>query len=232
MPCSHFACLPKSKSGLMRLPKKQGVTKSYYAREAILRAYRRLLRTSTSPSAALPQGYTGHSRRIGTEAGGRRALTVPMWRVEFDPDTARELRKLGHEARRNVQEYLRKRIATNQDPRRFGHALLGDFKGLWRYRVGDHCIVVDIRDEEILLMVVTVGHRRNVYDLILHPHPQQIRQRLRDQIVLRASCPSFANICRRAVSRSNSISRCAASRTKLRAQPTAARRSPRVTGET
>ena len=85
------------------------------------------------------------------------------WRVEFDADAARDLRKLGHEARRAVLKYLRERIATTENPRRFGHALTGDLKGLWRYRVGDYRIVADIRDHEILVMVVTVGHRRNVY---------------------------------------------------------------------
>jgi len=89
---------------------------------------------------------------------------MPLWRVEFHPHAARELRKLGHEARRTIQHYMRKRIATSQDPRRFGHALLGDLKGLWRYRVGDYRIVADIRDTKVLVMVVTVGHRRNVYD--------------------------------------------------------------------
>ncbi len=89
---------------------------------------------------------------------------APIWRVEFDPAAARELRKLGHEARSAVQKYLRERIATVEDPRRLGHALLGDLKGLWRYRVGDYRIVVDIREKEILVMVITVGHRRNVYD--------------------------------------------------------------------
>ena len=87
----------------------------------------------------------------------------PIWRVEFDPDAARELRKLGHSARSEIQQYLRKRIAAVENPRRFGHALLGDLKGLWRYRVGDYRIVADIREKEILVMVVTVGHRRNVY---------------------------------------------------------------------
>lgn len=88
---------------------------------------------------------------------------APVWRVEFDPDAARELRKLGHEPRRAIQAYLRNRIATADDPRRFGHALTGDLKGLWRYRVGDYRIVADIRDREILVMVVTIGHRRDVY---------------------------------------------------------------------
>jgi len=89
---------------------------------------------------------------------------APVWRVEFDPDAARELRKLGHEARRTIQNYLRERIATANDPRRLGHTLLGDLQGLWRYRVGDYRIVADIRDREILVMIITVGHRRNVYD--------------------------------------------------------------------
>jgi mRNA interferase RelE/StbE len=89
---------------------------------------------------------------------------MPAWRVEFDPDAAREFRKLGHEPRRAILKYLRERIATSQNPRRFGHALLGDLKGLWRCRVGDYRIVADVRDGAVLVMVVTVGHRRNVYD--------------------------------------------------------------------
>jgi mRNA interferase RelE/StbE len=74
------------------------------------------------------------------------------------------MRKLGHAARRLVLAYLRKRIATAEDPRRFGHALGGDLKGLWRYRVGDYRIVAQIEDDRLLVLVVTVGHRREVYD--------------------------------------------------------------------
>ena len=88
---------------------------------------------------------------------------APLWRVEFDPDAARELRKLGHESRRLILRYLRERIATAENPRRFGHVLLGDLKDLWQYRVGDYRIVADIRDKEILVMVVKLGHRRDVY---------------------------------------------------------------------
>jgi mRNA-degrading endonuclease RelE of RelBE toxin-antitoxin system len=43
---------------------------------------------------------------------------APIWRVEFDPAAARELRKLGHEARSAVQKYLREQIATVEDPQR------------------------------------------------------------------------------------------------------------------
>ena len=87
-----------------------------------------------------------------------------QWRVEFDPDAARDLRKLGHEARRLILRYLRERIATADNPRRFGHALTGDLKGLWRYRVGDFRIVAKIEDDSFIVLVLTVGQRRDVYE--------------------------------------------------------------------
>jgi mRNA interferase RelE/StbE len=84
--------------------------------------------------------------------------------VEFDRDAARDLRKLDVPGQRRILRYLRERIATDEDPRRFGHALTGDLKGLWRYRVGDYRIVASIADERFVVLVVTVGHRREVYD--------------------------------------------------------------------
>lgn len=89
---------------------------------------------------------------------------IPLWRVEFDTAAARDLRKLGAEARRLILRYLRQRIATTEDPRRFGKALMGDLKGLWRYRVGDYRIVAAIEERRLIVLVVTVGHRREVYD--------------------------------------------------------------------
>jgi mRNA interferase RelE/StbE len=90
--------------------------------------------------------------------------TPPVWRVEFDRDAARDLRKLGAEAQRMILRFLRERIATADDPRRFGRALARDLKGLWRYRVGDYRIVASIEDDRFIVLVVTVGHRREVYD--------------------------------------------------------------------
>ena len=90
--------------------------------------------------------------------------TVPVWRVEFLAEAARELRKLGPEPERLVLRYLRQRIAVADDPRRFGRPLTGDLKGFWRYRVGDYRIVASIEDDRFIVLVVTVGHRREVYD--------------------------------------------------------------------
>jgi mRNA interferase RelE/StbE len=90
-------------------------------------------------------------------------MAAPVWRVEFDRAAARELRRLGAEAERRVLRFLRERIAGSDDPRRLGHALTGDRDGLWRYRVGDYRIVASIEDDRFVVLVVTVGHRREVY---------------------------------------------------------------------
>ena len=86
------------------------------------------------------------------------------WRVEFDRDAARELRKLGEPARRTILRYLRERIATADDPRRFGKALTGDFAGLWRYCVGDYRLIVTFEENRLIVLVLRVAHRREVYD--------------------------------------------------------------------
>lgn len=88
----------------------------------------------------------------------------PVWRVEFDREAARDLRKLGAVAERTILRYMRERIATAEDPRRFGKPLIGDLKGLWRYRVGAYRIVASIEDDRFVVLVVTVGHRREVYE--------------------------------------------------------------------
>lgn len=90
-------------------------------------------------------------------------MAAAVWRVEFDRAAARELRKLGLDAERRVLKFLRERIVGSDDPRRLGHPLTGDHKGLWRYRVGDYRIVATIEDDRFVVLVVTVGHRREVY---------------------------------------------------------------------
>ena len=91
-------------------------------------------------------------------------MPPPAWKVEFDAAAARELRKLGRAPRADILRYLRERISTPDDPRRFGKALGGGLTGLWRYRVGDHRIVCRIDDHKIVVLVVRVAHRRRAYD--------------------------------------------------------------------
>jgi mRNA interferase RelE/StbE len=86
------------------------------------------------------------------------------WTVEWDDRAARELRKLDRQIQKEILAFFRERIATAKDPRRFGRALSRDWAGLWRYRVRHYRLICNIEDGQLVVLVVHVGHRKNVYE--------------------------------------------------------------------
>ncbi|MEY9213949.1 type II toxin-antitoxin system RelE/ParE family toxin [Thermobifida halotolerans] len=86
------------------------------------------------------------------------------WTIEFDEVARRDLGKLDRQEARRVLRFLNERIAPAEDPRVLGDALKGArLGGLWRYRVGDNRIIVEIHDRLIRVLVVRIGHRREIY---------------------------------------------------------------------
>ena len=86
------------------------------------------------------------------------------WTYSFDERALHELQKLDRRAQNDIVAYLEERIATKEDPRRFGKPLRAQLVGLWRYRVRDYRILCQIKDDVLLVLVVSVGHRKDVYD--------------------------------------------------------------------
>lgn len=86
------------------------------------------------------------------------------WIVEFDDAAAKELRKLDRQAQQEILRYFRERIATDEDPRRFGKPLSRDMAGLWRYRVRDYRMICNIEDDKLVVLVLRAGHRKDVYE--------------------------------------------------------------------
>ena len=86
------------------------------------------------------------------------------WTVEFDDRARRELRKLDTKTQHTILRYLRERIAGADDPRRFGKPLRMNFAGLWRYRIGDYRLICRIEERRLVVLVLQVGHRREVYE--------------------------------------------------------------------
>lgn len=75
-----------------------------------------------------------------------------------------DLAKLDKPTARRVTEFLRNRVAPLDDARSIGHALTGSELGeFWRYRVGDYRIVCEIRDKVLVILVIRIGHRREIY---------------------------------------------------------------------
>jgi len=85
------------------------------------------------------------------------------WSVEFNDIAERQLRKLDRQWQKKILDYLEDEIASLDDPRSRGKALTGDKGGLWRYRVGDYRIICSLENKVLLILVVAVGHRREIY---------------------------------------------------------------------
>ena len=85
------------------------------------------------------------------------------WNVEWDERARRELRQLDRQVQRTILRYFSERIATDDDPRRFGKPLRHELQGLWRYRIGDYRAVCQIEDNHLVVLVVAVNHRRQIY---------------------------------------------------------------------
>ena len=87
-----------------------------------------------------------------------------LWVVAWDDQALKDLKKLDRQAQKEILRFLQERIETTEDPKRFGKPLIANKKDLWRYRVGDYRILSKIENETITVLVLAVGHRKNIYD--------------------------------------------------------------------
>ena len=85
------------------------------------------------------------------------------WTIEFSEVAIKQLKKLDKQTRLRIFDYLEQRICTADDPRQQGKALIHNKAGLWRYRLGDFRIICQINESTITILVLAVGHRRDVY---------------------------------------------------------------------
>ena len=85
------------------------------------------------------------------------------WTISFEPRALKELEKLDRSAQRRVLRFLHERVVGGGETRDSGKPLVGDRAGLWRYRVGDYRVVCRIEDDRLVVLVVRVAHRKDVY---------------------------------------------------------------------
>jgi mRNA interferase RelE/StbE len=75
----------------------------------------------------------------------------------------KQVKKLDKTNQKQITDYLLKNVKNTTNPRAFGKALVGNLKGLWRYRVGYYLIICDIQDDECLVLALETGHRKDIY---------------------------------------------------------------------
>lgn len=88
------------------------------------------------------------------------------WKVEFTKTADKAFEKIDKSITRSINRYIFERLATAENPQRLGKPLTGNLKNFWRYRIGDYRLVCSIQDERLLIVVVHVAHRKEVYENI------------------------------------------------------------------
>jgi len=85
------------------------------------------------------------------------------WTVKFSDDAKRDLQKLDKPLQKRITSFLSSRMQNTDNPRATGKALQGELAGYWRYRVGDYRLICQIKDGELVILVIEIGHRKNIY---------------------------------------------------------------------
>ena len=86
------------------------------------------------------------------------------WKIELSLQADRELSKLDPPDARRILKFLSERVAKLDNPRIIGKALHGSRLGeFWKYRVGDYRLICKIEDDRLLVLVLRIGHRREIY---------------------------------------------------------------------
>ena len=86
------------------------------------------------------------------------------YRIETTPRFDKEFRKLDRYTMRMIKAWIEKNLSDSKNPRAHGKALTANRSGQWRYRIGDYRLICEIRDNELVILAMSIGHRREVYD--------------------------------------------------------------------
>ncbi len=85
------------------------------------------------------------------------------YKVEYTEQAIKELRKIDKHTQFFILAWIEKNLVDCENPRQHGKGLTANRSGEWRYRVGDYRIIAEIEDDKVIILVLTVGHRREVY---------------------------------------------------------------------
>lgn len=86
-----------------------------------------------------------------------------IYSVKYKKSAWKKLNKMDAPVRERIKTWIEENLEGCENPRQKGHALVGDLQDLWRYRVGDYRIIAQIEDDKVIIMVVKIDKRGEVY---------------------------------------------------------------------
>lgn len=87
-----------------------------------------------------------------------------QYKIKYSDKIKKDLKKLDGYTRKNIQSWISKHLENCEDPKKIGKPLTGNFKGQWRYRIGDYRLICIIEDDVLLITAIRVGHRKHIYE--------------------------------------------------------------------
>lgn len=88
---------------------------------------------------------------------------MKSYEIKFRESFIKDLKKLDGSVQRLVLKYIKTHLDQTSDPKAKGEPLKWEKKGFWRYRIGDYRLIAEINDNELIILCLTIGHRKNVY---------------------------------------------------------------------
>ena len=86
-----------------------------------------------------------------------------MYKLESAARFKKEFRKLDKNVQKRIRSWITENLVNIEDPRSLGKGLVANRSGQWRYRIGDYRLICLIKDQELIILALSVGHRRNIY---------------------------------------------------------------------
>jgi len=86
-----------------------------------------------------------------------------IYELKYEARAVKQIKMLDPATRKLIKSWIEKNLLNTDNPRQHGKGLTGSLSQYWRYRVGDYRILAEINDAEIIIIIVEVGHRRDIY---------------------------------------------------------------------
>lgn len=88
---------------------------------------------------------------------------MKKYEVKLSERFKREFRKLDKYTQKIIRAWINKNLVDCENPRQYGKGLTANRSGQWRYRIGDYRLICEIEDNKMIILALTVGHRREIY---------------------------------------------------------------------
>lgn len=86
-----------------------------------------------------------------------------MYTVKYEKQALKQLKKIDRFQAKIITEWVKKNLNNCQNPRIHGKGLVENHSGEWRYRVGDYRLLANIEEDKVIIEIIKIGHRREIY---------------------------------------------------------------------